>query len=98
MNLTCRYQTTNRRVIGATVGWGDVATLLGLKGSLLTLGGCLMHGYKKASITTMVMGNLLARFKHQVETRLSGPSLKTFCIGFSLGGQLCGFAGKYSRQ
>ena len=48
----------------------------------------------------MVMGNLLAKLAATIENRLvsSGLSLKTFCIGFSLVGQLCGFAGKYSRQ
>ena len=52
--------------------------------------------YGKASISTMVMGHLLARLAKRVKPDMGG-SFKTFCIGYSLGGQLCGFAGKDYR-
>ena len=44
----------------------------------------------------MVMGHLLARLAETVQQSI--PTLKTFCIGISLGGQLCGFAGKDYRH
>ena len=44
----------------------------------------------------MVMGHLLARLAETVQQSI--PALKTFCIGISLGGQLCGFAGKDYRH
>lgn len=52
--------------------------------------------YGKASISTMVMGHLLASLAKRVQPDITG-NLKTFCIGYSLGGQLCGFAGKDYR-
>ena len=44
----------------------------------------------------MVMGHLLARLAEKIQVSISG-NFKTFCIGHSLGGQLCGFAGKDYR-
>ena len=53
--------------------------------------------YIKAATTSMVMGHLLARLASRIENSISG-NLKTYCIGGSLGGQLCGFAGKDYRH
>ena len=48
--------------------------------------------YAKAATTTIVIGHLLARLAEKVQ-----PVDKTFCIGHSLGGHICGFAGKDYR-
>ena len=92
--MNFRYITTDRRIIGATVGYGAVAPFL--KGSWSTFWACLWPPYVKASTTSMVMGHLLARLATRIEQNIPG-NLKTFCIGYSLGGQLCGFAGKDYR-
>ena len=108
-----RYTTPGRRIIGATVGYGDVSSksdpffgsyesFLGCLGVSMTypISALLLDifklNYPKASTTTMVMGHLLARLAEKMEVSITG-NLKTFCIGFSLGGQLCGFVGKNYR-
>ena len=106
-----RYGRADRRIIGAIVGWGAVSsrslTITGTK-DLLSLLGCPLYplikrtfdklslNYGKASISTMVMGHLLASLVKRVRHDIIGD-FETFCIGYSLGGQLCGFAGKDFR-
>ena len=92
-SLFARYRTNDRRIIGARVGYGAVST--GLKGSW-KFWGCFMLSYVKASTTSMVMGHLLARLSEEVKGSISG-TFKTFCIGYSLGAQICSFAGKDYR-
>ena len=112
-SIHARYGTADRRIIGAIVGWGAVSSsrsldvITGTK-DLLSLFGCPLYplikhtfdklslNYGKASISTMVMGHLLASLVKRVRPDIAGD-LKTFCIGYSLGGQLCGFAGKDFR-
>ena len=112
-NAIFRYKTSDRRIIGATVGWGAVSSksdpffgsyesFLGCLGVSMTypISSLLLDifnmNYPTAATTTMVMGHLLARLAEKMEVSITG-NLKTFCIGFSLGGQLCGFAGKNYR-
>ena len=109
-----RYRHSDRRIIGAAVGYGAVSS----KSVAKDLGSwetalCILFkppfldwitsiygtipNYVRASTTSMVMGHLIARFAAKIENSITG-TLKTFCIGGSLGGQLCGFAGKDYRH
>ena len=95
-----RYTSSDRRVIGATVGYGAVSSKSQTKDLdclLSFVGSFFGSNYIKASTTSMVMGHLLARLAETIQGSLSG-TLKTFCIGISLGAQLCGFAGKDYRH
>ena len=95
-----RYTSSDRRVIGATVGYGAVSSKSQAKDLdclLSFVGSFFGSNYIKASTTSMVMGHLLARLAETIQGSLSG-TLKTFCIGISLGAQLCGFAGKDYRH
>ena len=101
ISMNFRYGTSDRRIIGATVGYGavssgqkDLGTFLTCLASFFT--DLLGSNYVRASTTSMVMGHLLARLAETVQQSI--PTLKTFCIGISLGGQLCGFAGKDYRH
>ena len=58
--------------------------------------GCQYGPYKKAATTTMVIGRILSILAKNIQQDITG-SLKTFCIGHSLGGHICGFAGKDYR-
>ena len=110
-----RYRRSDRRIIGATVGYGAVSSKSQTKdlGSWETslcqlfkfpfyelttfvFDNILGSNYVRASTTSMVMGHLLARLAETIQLSIPG-TLKTFCIGISLGGQLCGFAGKDYR-
>ena len=113
--MNFRYGTSDRRIIGATVGYGAVSSKSQTKdlGSWETylcqlskfpfyelttfvFDNILGSNYVRASTTSMVMGHLLARLAETIQHSMPG-NLKTFCIGISLGGQLCGFAGNYYR-
>ena len=102
--MNFRYGTSDRRIIGATVGYGAVSSKSQTKDLLETslcilssvFGDILGSNYVRASTTSMVMGHLLARLAETIQHSMPG-NLKTFCIGISLGGQLCGFAGNYYR-
>ena len=72
-----------------------MATMLGLKESW-KFWACFVSGYKKATTTSVVMGHLLGRLSEEIRDRMSG-NFKTFCIGLSLGGQICGLTGKNYR-
>ena len=102
--MNFRYGTSDRRIIGATVGYGAVSSKSQTKDLLETslcilssvFGDILGSNYVRASTTSMVMAHLLARLAETIQLSIPG-TLKTFCIGISLGGQLCGFAGKDYR-
>ena len=117
--LNSRYQTNNRRVIGAIVGWGAVSSKVSSKrkkwgtclSRLLPVGNyarlavvflaslyslLTLYTILRASTTTMVIGHLMASLALRVKPNITGD-FKTFCIGHSLGGQMCGFAGKDYR-
>ena len=57
---------------------------------------CNLEDYATAATNTMVIGRMLSFLAKKVNSDISG-SLKTFCIGHSLGGHICGFAGKEYR-
>ena len=58
---------------------------------------CNLEDYATAATNTMVIGRMLSFLAKKFNSDKSG-SLKTFCIGHSLGGHICGFAGKEYRQ
>ncbi len=49
--------------------------------------------------TTTVVGHLLATLINEIKAKASGiNTIKTFCVGHSLGAHVCGFAGKSLRD
>ena len=96
-----RYRRSDRRIIGATVGYGAVSSGKSQAKNLACLLSFVssMFGanYISASTTSMVMGHLLARLADRIQSSVQG-TFKTYCIGISLGAQLCGFAGKDYRH
>ena len=57
---------------------------------------CYNDDFAKATTNTMVIGRIISFLAKKVQPNIPG-SLKTFCIGHSLGGHICGFAGKDYR-
>ena len=57
---------------------------------------CKSDNYATATANTMVVGRLLSFLVKKVQPDIA-DTLKTFCIGHSLGGHICGFAGKHYR-
>ena len=53
---------------------------------------CSFDDYATATTNTMVIGRVLSFL-----AKTATGSFKTFCIGHSLGGHICGFAGKDLR-
>jgi len=53
-----------------------------------------LAGYLNSASNTMVVGRLLGELTGSIQNANSGPTIKTGCLGHSLGGQVCGFAGR----
>ena len=68
---------------GIRWSWGDPMT-------------CITDYYAKPATTTIVIGRLLSILLKTIQPGIVG-SLKSFCIGHSLGGHTCGFAGRDYR-
>ena len=90
-----RYTTSERRVIGAIVGWDPGASKIRIHWTCFTRDFPYFN-YARAATTTMVMGHLLATLAEGVQPDMRGD-LKVFCIGHSLGSHVCGYAGKGYR-
>ena len=74
--------------------WGEVSKSIRWSwGDPLT---CITDYYAKPATTTIVIGRILSILLKTIQPDIAG-SLKTFCIGHSLGGHICGFAGKDYR-
>ena len=106
----CRYGTNDRRIIVASVDWGPWGAGDESKGKSRLRGApkppkpeseildmsehftCNWKDYATAATNTMVIGRMLSFLAKKVESDM------TFCIGHSLGGHICGFAGKEYRR
>ena len=51
-------------------------------------------GYSSAAANTMVVGNALGKLAESIYFSAPTDNVKTFCVGHSLGGHICGFTGK----
>ena len=54
-------------------------------------------GYSSAASNTMVIGNALGRLTEYMYEFAENENLKSFCVGHSLGGHICGFTGKTKK-
>ena len=91
----CSYGTDDRRIIVASPDWGPWGER---SRNILSLDyySCKSDNYATATANTMVVGRLLSFLVKKVQPDIA-DTLKTFCIGHSLGGHICGFAGKHYR-
>ena len=51
-------------------------------------------GYSAAAANTMVVGHALGKLMESIYSSAAKDNVKSFCIGHSLGGHVCGFTGK----
>ena len=51
-------------------------------------------GYSSSAANTMVIGNALGKLTESIYSASSKQNVKSFCVGHSLGGHVCGFTGK----
>ena len=57
-----------------------------------------LHTYGKASVNTWPIANVLGYLHEEVVTRVVSRRTDSYCIGHSLGAQLCGFFGKILKE
>ena len=53
-----------------------------------------MAGYSSSASNTMIIGNALGKLTESMYSSSAKQNIKSFCIGHSLGGHVCGFTGK----
>ena len=53
-----------------------------------------MAGYSASASNTMVIGNALGKLTESIYSSSAKANVKSFCVGHSLGGHVCGFTGK----
>ena len=85
---------TFSRALGSKRDIYDLIYGLGLKSLPLVL--CCAPGslYRTAASSTWAIGNILAYLDNEITNKVLPKRINKFCIGHSLGGQLCGFFGK----
>ena len=54
-------------------------------------------GYSNSASNTMVIGHTLGKLAEAITSASSKGNVKTFCVGHSLGGHICGFTGKTNQ-
>ena len=54
-------------------------------------------GYSSAAANTMLIGNALGKLTESIYSSSTKDNVKSFCIGHSLGGHICGFTGKTKK-
>ena len=54
-------------------------------------------GYSSAAASTMVVGHALGKLTESIYSSASQDNVKSFCVGHSLGGHVCGFTGKTKK-
>lgn len=54
-------------------------------------------GYSNSASNTMVIGHTLGKLAESITSASSKGNVKTFCVGHSLGGHICGFTGKTNQ-
>ena len=54
-------------------------------------------GYSSSAANTMVIGNALGKLTESIYSSSMKQNVKSFCVGHSLGGHVCGFTGKTKK-
>merc|ERR1712226_231733 len=54
--------------------------------------------YAGAAISTWAVGNILGYVNYEISQQQALANVKTFCVGHSLGGHMCGFFGKMANR
>ena len=56
-----------------------------------------ISGYSRAASSTMIIGHALGKLTESIDLFSESKSVKTFCVGHSLGSHVCGFTGKTKK-